>query len=404
MYVHKVLLINQYYAPDIAATGQYAAEICESLAQQGAEVHIVTAQPCYTSLSLSAPSFELINAVIVHRIPMGRFKGREHFSTRVLGYLRFMWRAWKKARALIKAEKPDTIVTFHNPPFIGLIGAYLAHRYKLRYVYIPHDIHPDILIATRWIYLPHPVIWLWNTINHWIFKRATAVIVIGEGMKRTLTEGKDVPPAKVHVIPIWGRPELKPASTSQPIRKELGIEDDELIFLYAGNMGIMHPLEPILEAAAAIQGLPVRFLFVGDGAKRERLRKWVAREKLASVSFLPFQPEDRFVQLVAAANACFVVLEPGLERLAVPSRAFTFLSAGRPLITIMAPEADVARLVTEAECGWNVATAEELARLIRYLLSEHDELIRRGMKARAIYEERFQRDHVLTRYASVILA
>lgn len=80
------------------------------------------------------------------------------------------------------------------------------------------------------------------------------------------------------VIPIWGRPELEPVPHMRSIRRELGIGKDEFLLLYAGNMGIMHSLDPILDAAALLQGAPARFLFVGDGAKRERLTRQVERK------------------------------------------------------------------------------------------------------------------------------
>ena len=397
----RLLLINQYFAPDVASTGQYAAEICAELARRGLEIHVVTGQPSYTESSPEAPPFEERDGVHVYRINLGRSRGRERMCTRLAGYLRFLAGAWWQARCLMRALRFDVVMTFHNPPFVSLVGAYLSRRYKVPYVYVLYDIHPDVLIATGWR-VSGPVVWLWDALNRWVFNCAEAVVVLGEGMKRTLVESKGVPSEKVRIIPIWGRPELKPGPRPQSTRRELGLGQDELLILYAGNMGIMHPLDPILDAASMLQGLPVYFLFVGDGAKREGLIRRVKKERLGQVGFLPFQPEKRFVQLVAAADACLVVLEPGLERLAMPSRTFTFLSAGRPVITLMAPEADVARLVTEGKGGWNVTSGRELAELIRVLLKDRRELLRRGKRAREVYEERFRREQVLEAYADLL--
>jgi len=399
----KLLVINQYYAPDVASTGQLAAELCSGLVARGFEVHVVAGQPSYTAFSHEAPAYEVLDGVHVHRVSLGGVRGREHLWTRLNGYTRFLVGAWRLAQTLVKSQRFGTILTFHNPPFVGLIGAYLARRYMLRYVYALYDIHPDVLLTAGWR-LPRPIVGLWEALNQQIFKYASTIIVLGEGMKRTLVEGKGVSPEKVKVIPPWARPELRPASRDQPIRREMAISEEELLLLYSGNMGIMHPLDPILDAAARLRGLPIRFLFVGDGAKRQHLVRRVEREGLDRVHFLPFQPEDRFVQLVAASDACLVALEPGLERLAVPSRAYTFLSAGRPLITLMAPHADIARLVTGQGCGWNVTTGEELAHLIHQLLSERQEFVRRGERARAVYVERFGREQVFEQYERILLA
>jgi len=397
----KILVINQYYAPDVASTGQLAAELCSGLPRQGFEVHVVTGQPSYTASSPDAPSFEVRDGVAVYRVPLGKAKGRERLRIRLEGYLRFLWQAWRQARKVIEAVRPDTVFTFHNPPFVGFLGASLARRYGLQFVYAPYDIHPDILLATGWK-IPRPIVAVWDALHRRVLAQADALIVLGEGMGQTL-QAKGVPATKINVIPPWGQPELQPTPKDQvlPLLRELDIGEGELIFLYAGNMGVMHPLDPILDAATALRGLPVRFLFVGDGVRRYHVESRIKEERLRQVIRLPYQPEERFSALVAAADACFVVLEPGLERLAVPSRAFTFLSAGRPLIAWMAPEADVARLVREAECGWCVTSSAQLVGLIKRLLQSREELAYRGKRAMEVYEQRFQRDRLIEAYARV---
>lgn len=400
--LRKLLVINQYYAPDVASTGRLAEELCRGMVSRGMEVHVVTAQPSYTAESQEAPAVEMLDGVRVHRISIGSTRGRERISIRLIGYLRFLWGAWRMARAIVISEHPDAVLTFHNPPAVGLIGAALAKRYNLRYTYVPYDIHPDILVATSWVRLPRPILWLWGIMNRRILRAAHAVIVLGEGMKRTLVEGKGAVADRVHVIPLWGSPELTPAPQDRALREELGIGDNELLLLYSGNMGIMHTLDPILDAAAELKDEPVRFLFVGGGTKREHLMQRVVSEKLERVTFLPFQSQERFVRLVNASDACLVALQPGMERLAVPCRSFTMLSAGRPLITLMAPEADVAKIVTQTGCGWNVTTSRQLVQLIRRLRHGRQELARRGRLGRQVYENRFSRETIIERYARVI--
>lgn len=400
--VLKLLVINQYYAPDIASTGQLAAELCSSLVRRGFDVHVITGQPSYERHSPTAPSFEILEGVHVHRVSLGGIKGRDRLAVRTLGYLRFLWGAWRKARQVIRAQKPDIILTFHNPPFVGLIGAHLAARYGLRYIYALYDIHPDVLLQMGWK-LPRPLIRMWEMANSKIYQEAEAIIVLGEGMKRTLEE-KGVSSDKVHVVYPWARPELLSATPvkSVAIRQELGIGPNDLLLLYAGNMGLLHPLDPIIDAASAVQGLPVHFLFVGDGLRRPHLLKRVKDGNLRQITFLPYQPLDKFASLVAAADASFVVLEPGLERLAVPSRAFTFLSAGSPIIALMSPQSDIARLIHETGCGWNPKDAQELRDLIHYLLKHPEEIQRRKIVARQVYTDRFRRDVSIAKYAEIM--
>jgi len=399
----KLLVVNLYYPPDLASTGHYAADICASLAQRGVIVHVVAGEPSYTLSAPSAPIYEFRDGVHVHRIPLGGARGRERMSTRLLAYVRFLWGAWHRSAEIVAREHPDLLLTFHNPPLVGLIGAFIARRHRLRYTFVFYDIHPDVLVATGWIRLPGPIVWLWRRLNRWTASGAQFVVVIGEGMKRTLIERHGVPAEKVVVIPLWGRPELTPVQGRQEVRRELGVGEREILLLYSGNMGIMHPLERILDAAEALRDAPLRFLFIGDGAKRAALRARVDAQRLERVSFLPFQEERRFVDILAASDACFVALEEGLEELAVPSRAFTILSAGRALIALMAPEADIARLARDGRCGWNATNAGELKHILEEVIRTPQELQECGRRGRELYDQRFKRDRVVEEYVRVVL-
>ncbi|SFM80748.1 glycosyltransferase family 4 protein [Thermodesulforhabdus norvegica] len=392
----RLMVLNQYYAPDLASTGQIAAELCEEMARNGFEILVVTAQPSYTSSSPQAPSFEFRNGVHIHRVPLLGPRGREKLHIRLSGYLQFLLKGFFLARRLADEMHPEYVVTFHNPPLVPVLGAYLARKQGCRFVYILYDIHPDILLATGWK-LPRILVKLWEKQNQCIFGQADAIVVLGEGMKQTLLQ-KGVPSSKIKIIPLWGRPELSPVGADSLIRHELEIGDQELVLLYAGNMGVMHPLEPLINAAKLLRNLPVRFVFLGDGVKREQLRTRVRQENLHNVIFLPFQPENRFVRLVAMADACFVVLEPGLENLAFPSRTFTFLSAGKPIIAFMSPKAEVAKIVERDGCGWNVTNTEQLVDLVRRMFEDRNEIGVKSQKARRVYEERFSRSKIIGSY------
>jgi len=399
--VRRLLVINQYYAPDVASTGQYAADICSGLTSYGFEVHVVTGEPSYSINSPDAPDFEILNGVNVYRVPLGNVKGREDNKTRFKGYVRFLRGAWRLARKLLRLRKFDIILTFHNPPFVGLLGALLAKKYKIRFVYIPYDIHPDVLVATGWR-IPKLFVWVWGVVNRMVFKVAEKVVVLSEGMKNTLVHGKKVPAEKIEIIPLWGKPELDATSSDNLIREELEVKDGELLLLYAGNMGILHPLDIIIEAAKRLQGKSVKFLFIGDGAKRRYLMERVKNENIKQVSFLPFQPVGKFIQILVSSDACLVTIGKGLENLALPSRIFTFMSAGKPIITIMNPEADVAKIIRENNCGWNVQTSDELAELILNLLKDPIELKQKGKQARKTYLNQFRRDKLIKQYAQLL--
>jgi glycosyltransferase involved in cell wall biosynthesis len=269
-------------------------------------------------------------------------------------------------------------------------------------VYVIHDIHPDVLLATNWIFLPGPIVRTWNLLNHVMLEAASTVVVLGEGMKQLLVAEKGVAAERVHVIPLWAEPELQPADRDEDLREELGVGEDGLLVLSTGNLGVMHSLEPVVEGARRLDGRPVHFVFVASGV---RLDHWRARfQGLANVSFMPYQTDESFRRLVAACDAGLVPLSPGMERFAVPSRAYTFLSAGRALLTVMDPQADVARLVSDGRCGFNATDGEALAVWAELSLASRSELEASGRHAREVYEARFTREAVLDQYIALCAA
>lgn len=397
----RLLVINQYYYPDLASTGQYAHDICTGLATYGFKIIVITGKPSYSENSPDAPYFEEIKSIKIYRISLGGIKGREDKKTRFKGYIRFLMGAWKKAREILKKEKFDIILTFHNPPFVGFLGSLIAKKYKLKFIYIPYDIHPDVLIKTGWK-IPKLFIYLWEVINRLTFKTATKIVVLSEGMKKKLVENKRVPENKVIVIPLWAKPEINLNKNFSLIRKELGIKDNELFLLYAGNMGILHPLEIILEAVKKLKGIPVKFLFIGDGVKKKYLLEKVKKEGIQNVYFLPFQTEEKFVQILNSSDVCILTIGKGLENLAFPSKVFTFLSAGKPVITVADPNADIAKMVRVYDCGWNVRNENELALLLLSLCKFPEKIKIKGYKAKEMYNKLYKKEKIIERYAKLL--
>ena len=397
----NLLIINQYYKPDVASSGQLLGDLCEFLCSEGMNIHVITGQPSYTTNAQTTAKFEVLNGVYVHRVPMGTSVGRKTLTTRILGYLRFLWGSWRLSFSIARDIQPDIILTLSNPPFVGLIGKTLAKRLKKPYLYVLYDIHPDILLATKWVKIPLFAIKLWGCINSTIFKTTTKIIVPSESMKSTLLN-KHVPADKVIVIPNWARPEINQDDLPRLTKADLGVPEENVLLLYAGNIGIMQQLDPILDAAVELQKQPITFLFIGEGTSKDRLMLRVREENLTNVIFLSYQPELRFAQIVSLSDSCFVTLLPGLDAYSAPSRAYTFLSAATSIITIMPESSELSQLVTSNECGWNVSNSEQLTNLLTRLMLNKDQYEMKGIRARDLYWNNYQENLIMKKYAKVI--
>jgi glycosyltransferase involved in cell wall biosynthesis len=328
---------------------------------------------------------------------MGPFRGRRARPVRLAGYVLYLAGA---VRATFRLS-PDIIVTFHNPPFLPGLAVNLARRCGARVVYIPQDIHPDILLDSGWIRLPRPLVRAWDEFNRTVLSRADAVVALGEGMRRTLI-AKGAAAGATTVIPGWAEPAFAVLDRDDVWRDEHAVSRDGLVVMFAGNMGLMHPLEDLLAAAPAVREHDVRIIVAGDGIRRAHWVREVSDRGVHDVLMLPFQEVGEFRRLVAAADIAVVALSPGMERLAVPSRPYAYLAAGRPVIALTSADADIAREVVAHGAGWHVAGADDLIALLRRLRADPAAVKEAAARARDLYEARFTREAAMARYVALV--
>jgi len=131
--------------------------------------------------------------------------------------------------------------------------------------------------------------------------------------------------------------------------------DECFVVQYAGNIGLSQGLEHVIETAGLLAGESrIRFVFVGDGAGRASLAELAERRGLTNVQFIPFQSYEKLPMVLASADVALVALKKGLSSDSVPSKVYSILASGRPLIAAVDANSDTARLIEEAKCGVRV--------------------------------------------------
>lgn len=394
----RILVINQYFAPDTASTGLVLASLCEGLAQQGFKIAVICGFPCYTEDAPEAPAVETKPGLTIYRVGTGGVKGRSGIRRRFQGYIGFMFAAWSKIRRLSVQEHFDAVITVTNPPFVGLLGVMARHKFKCPFVYIIHDLHPDILVKTGRLH-PGLITWLWDRLNKLIFDSAAVIVVLGERMREYL-QGKGVVGKKIEAIHNWSIHDISPRDKINSFRKTYGL-GERFVVLYAGNMGISHNLEYLIEAASKIEE-DVLFLFVGNGEKKAELQAAAQKRGLTNVMFLPYQPDAVLNDMLAAADVCVVALELELTGMAVPSKTYTILASGRPILVIGSPDNEVAQIVHQWGCGWVAATPGQTSEVLKRLVVSPEEVSRAGENAVQAYQQNFCREKAMARYMKVL--
>ncbi len=366
------------------------------LAEYGVSVTVVTSRQLYEDPRAALPPREVTHGVTVHRVA-GATRGRARILGRALDYVSFHAAAGVELLKILR--KGDVVVAKTDPPLISLAVSYAAALRGAVLVNWLQDLFPEVAsVLTPNLIPAWAERWLIGARNRSL-RRAAMNVVLSESMRARLLA------AGIAAARVPDRTELvrhgQRSSASRHrecnTRLRLGLAG-RFVVGYSGNLGRAHEFDTLIGAARLLRrDSRFAFLITGGGAKADALREAVQAEGLDSFFFQGYQPAALLSDSLAAADLHFVSLLPALEGLIVPSKTYGILAAGRAVLYVGATDGDLARLVTERDCGIAVAVGDS-ARLAAELTALRDSpprLQAMGVKARQLALSRYTSEHAL---------
>jgi colanic acid biosynthesis glycosyl transferase WcaI len=354
----KLVVLCPHFDPDTAPTGRVMSRIVAELAARGHELHVVTALPWYRGHEVEAGWEARVGRREI--TPWGSITRLNPFSggdkrnlvRRALGFAGFSVLA---GGAGVAAGGPfaraDAVIAMSPPLTLGLTGWLVARTHRAPLVFNIQDVFPDAAVRTGAV-TNRRVIAVASWLERVSYRAADAVTVLSDDLavnvRAKLPESRA---AAVHTIVNFVDTDvIGPADRMTPYRAELGIGDEPVV-LYAGNLGFSQSLDLMLEAARRLP--EVTFLINGEGARRDELV--AAATGLANVRFGRFVPDDRLGELLATGDVHVVPLRAGLASVSVPSKTYSILAAGRPIVAAIDADTEIPRLLAESGAGVVVA-------------------------------------------------
>lgn len=385
----RILLLSQFFYPDRTGTGRVMGELFSALAEIGFAVDVVASRQEYGDISgRILPSFERYGSVRVFRC-FRWFRTQESAFGRIFNYVMvFFCTLWTCLHHGLTREK-DILVSVSNPPIMPLLGLLLRRRGQ-RFIYILHDLYPDIAIAMGVVGARHLFSRVMFAVNRYVFGYADKIVVLGRDMKAYLQTEYQVPKERMVVIPNWARDGI--SYQEHPPHRTFRL-------LYTGNMGRFHDLALAVEAFRILPD--AELIFVGEGASKAGLMERARGMK--NIRFLPFLEDTAYQEILIEADACLVSLEANLSGLAVPSKFYTYLAAGRPMIAISDRTTEMAMTIQENNVGFVVphGDVEVFLAAVAFLRENEDEAHEMGKRAYHLYLEKYRQSEVVQTYAEL---
>lgn len=385
----KLVVVAPHFAPDVAPTGDVITRVVEELGRRGHSLEVVTALPWYREHRIE-PGYAG-RLFRYEDTPWGRitrihpFPGsdKRNLVRRAAGYAGFS----AVATGLGGRGGPvDGVLAVSPPPTLALTGWAIAKKRKASFVFNVQDIYPDVAVDLG-ILKDRRVLAASYRLERWSYEVADAVTVLSEDLQDNVAR-KTSHPEKVRVIPNFVDTDwIRPSERANAYRREFGLEGKTVV-MYAGNVGLSQGLDLVIDAASALSYEDdLVFVINGGGADRERL---IAKARgLDNVRFVDIQPADRLPEVLAAGDIHLVMLKRGLARSSVPSKTYSILAAGRPLLASVDEGSEVANVVTRAGAGIGVPPEdpEAFTKALRRLLDAPEDIERMGRAGRAFVED-----------------
>ena len=143
---------------------------------------------------------------------------------------------------------------------------------------------------------------------------------------------------------------------------------------------------------------------VGDGAARNDLEISLTNSKLNNFRMLPFQPVRIVNSMYAASDVCIVPLRSGFSYDTVPSKIYTAMAAGRPVLASAETDSETAMLINESSAGVCVApeSAGALIEAITLLYDHPKRVVAMGDNGRKWIEKYYSRSVVINAYDEMV--
>lgn len=381
-----ILFLCQFFHPEYISSAQLPYETVQDLRDSGFSVGVLCGYPHEYYRGEPVPYYDDSEGFSVHRLRYIQ-TGRKGFFGRLVNYFSFIISVLLH---IFEFRQYRVVAVYSNPPIAPWIAAIACRLFRAKLVFICYDAYPEVAIQMGALRVNSMIYRLMNHINRAVFSHADAVVALSSEMKDFLAQNRPIAPEKICVIPNWAD-DLYSADReiTNPCFNKLR---EKFVVSYFGNMGTAQDMKTIVDAVRHLKNHPdIYFLFAGHGNKKEEIQRAFTQEGIENVSVFDFLRGDEFADALAVSNAALVSLEESLRGICVPSKTYTYMMHGLPILAVMDDCDIVSDLYDGAGIRVRKNQSQALADAIVSLACNPEMTETMGKKSRSIFLEKYTR-------------
>lgn len=397
-------MFAQNYAPEPSGNAPYVTSLAEGLAASGGfDVRVVTAHPYYPDWRI-APGYgqwarDEERAGVHVRRKLHYVPARPSMARRLLSEVSFGMRS-----IFTRWGRSDVVVLVSPSLFACALIMLRAKVFAPRTPVVTwvQDLYTLGVAETG---SSSTIADLIGRVEGAVLRTATKVVVIHDRFRSSAERLFHLSSERIEVVRNWTHIDPPSPGRRAEARRRLGWSDDEVVALHTGNMGVKQGLETVVQAAAIADktGADVRFVLLGGGNQRERLR--AAGDGIAALEFIDSLPDDEYALALVAADVLVVNELPGVSGMAVPSKLTSYFAAGRPVVAATDPDGVTAEEIRASNAGVCVPAGDAAALLAAVSAVGSDEVRAGEFGAAGVryYQRLLSQDAAIDRFGAVLV-
>lgn len=395
----KILIPFSYYHPEQCAGMFVIDDMTEEAARQGIESFITVPTP--TRNVPADAKWERNEVLRDGKVKVRRFHMYGEGKTPILRAFRYFLCEMVQLHYMLW-EDYDVAFIDSTPPIQGLKLPIVRLFRKKGIVHNVQDLFPETLSGTG-LAKKGGILW---KIGMWVsnvtFRNSDKIIAVSNDIKNSMV-ARGVPAEKIEVVYNWvDEKAVQPvAKKDNPLFEEFGLSRDKFTIVYAGNLGNAQNIGIVLDGAKELP--EVQFALFGSGGLEDDIRKRIKDENLINVHLNPLQPIERVSYVYSLGDACIVSCKEGLGGSAMPSKSWSIMSCGRPVVASF-DEGELKAILEKNNCGVfsHAGNVEEFVAAIKKLSANKDKCEEMGKNARQFILNNLTKEVGAKKYVEII--
>nr|WP_287423672.1 glycosyltransferase family 4 protein [Candidatus Brachybacter algidus] len=369
----KILFLSDNYPPEVNAPASRTYEHIQQWVRNGADVTIITCAPnfpqgkVFEGYKNKLFSKTVQDGVTVIRV-WSYITANEGFVKRILDYVSYSVTSFFFGLF----QRCDIIVATSPQFFTAVSGCWLSIFKRKPWIMEVRDLWPESIKAVSAMKSDSKIFVFLEWIERWLYKRAASIVVVTDTFKEKLVEwGVDA--GKIHIVKngvMLDKFEYLPKNSD--LVKQLNLEN-KFVIGYIGTHGMAHKLDFIVETAAKIKDERVHFLFIGNGAEKEKIKILAGQLKLANCTFLDSVSKDKINEYISITDVSLVPLKKSdTFKTVIPSKIFENSAMLKPIL--LGVEGEAKGIIEKYKAGicFEPENEKELIAAIEKLMMDVD--------------------------------